>query len=65
MNFFRVPLNALVVIVLYKVGELNNATVFTICSLWLLVALLLQHQLKGMAAPAHSTKATTVEQGNL
>jgi len=48
MNFFRVPLNFLVVVVLVKVGELQNSTVFTICSLWLGGAFLLQNRFKSM-----------------
>lgn len=42
MNFFRIPLNALVVIVLIKVGSLENSTVFFICSAWLAAAWFLQ-----------------------
>jgi MFS family permease len=45
MNFFRIPLNALVVLVLIKVGSLNNSTVFLICSGWLAGAWVFQNWL--------------------
>jgi len=43
MNFFRIPLNALVVLVLLQVGNVENSTVFVICSFWLGGAWLLQN----------------------
>jgi len=49
MNFFRVPLNFLVVVVLVKVGSLSNSTVFLLCSLWLGLAFLLQNQLQRLS----------------
>lgn len=52
MNFFRVPLNFLVVVVLVKVGQLSNSTVFLLSTLWLGVAFLLQNQLKRLAISA-------------
>eukprot|EP01119_Soliformovum_irregulare_P011748 TRINITY_DN2976_c1_g1_i1.p1 TRINITY_DN2976_c1_g1~~TRINITY_DN2976_c1_g1_i1.p1 ORF type:complete len:430 (-),score=110.92 TRINITY_DN2976_c1_g1_i1:68-1357(-) len=42
-NFFRVPLNFLVVIVLVKVGDLENSTVFAITAIWLSLGWLLQN----------------------
>ena len=42
MNFFRIPLNLLVVLVLVKVGSLENHTVFMIIVSWLALAALLQ-----------------------
>jgi len=42
MNFFRIPLNGLVILVLFQVGNLDNSTVFIICSFWLGSAWLLQ-----------------------
>jgi len=45
MNFFRVGLNLLVVVVLVKVSALANATVFLICTIWLLLAFFLHIQL--------------------
>jgi len=45
MNFFRIPLNALVVLVLVKVGSLDNSTVFLICSGWLAGAWVFQNWL--------------------
>jgi len=41
MNFFRVPLNFLVVIVLLKVSYFANSTVFIVTTVWLLFALAL------------------------
>lgn len=41
MNIFRVPLNLLVVLVLWKVKFLANGTVFFICTGWLLLATVL------------------------
>lgn len=42
MNFFRIPLNFLVVLVLVKVGSLENQHVFAIIVLWLALASALQ-----------------------
>lgn len=66
MSFFRVPLNALVVLVLVKVtrkyfcfiklllqvGDLENSTVFIICALWLAIAWALQKWLQMKAVQA-------------
>jgi len=54
MNFFRVPLNFLVVIVLgtLKVVTVDNSVVFLVCSLWLGVALVLQTQLQRLSVSA-------------
>jgi MFS family permease len=41
MNFFRVPLNFLVVVVLRKVDAFSNQTVFAVCAAWLITALVL------------------------
>eukprot|EP01112_Ceratiomyxa_fruticulosa_P019946 TRINITY_DN6657_c0_g2_i1.p1 TRINITY_DN6657_c0_g2~~TRINITY_DN6657_c0_g2_i1.p1 ORF type:complete len:329 (+),score=48.01 TRINITY_DN6657_c0_g2_i1:787-1773(+) len=41
MNFFRIGLNFLVVVVLVKVSALSNSTVFLICSLWLMISFFL------------------------
>jgi len=57
MNFFRVPLNLLVVVVLVKVGRMENSTVFLLCSVWLVIAFTLQSFLRIMAAPS-STRST-------
>ena len=43
MNLFRVPLNFLVVFVLSQVGQLENSTVFVVCSLWLWIGFALMH----------------------
>lgn len=42
MNFFRIPLNCLVVVVLVKVGSLENQHVFGVIVLWLILAAALQ-----------------------
>ena len=42
MNFFRIPLNLLVVVVLVRVKALENHVVFAIIVVWLLCALSLQ-----------------------
>jgi MFS family permease len=59
MNFFRVPLNFLVVVVLMKVGSMDNSTVFLLCTIWLGSAFLLQSLLRGMAAPSHHSSSTS------
>lgn len=41
MNFFRVPLNFLVVVVLRKVDAFSNQTVFAVCAAWLISAFVL------------------------
>lgn len=51
MNFFRVPLNFLVVFLLYGVGELENSTVFFICAVWITIALALMIILSRKAGP--------------
>jgi len=60
MNFFRVPLNFLVVLVLVKVNDLNNSTVFIMCSMWLFIAFLLQNQLKRLAISATKDEDASV-----
>jgi len=42
MNFFRIPLNGLVVFILYNVGDLSTTQVFAFCSLFLSTALVCQ-----------------------
>jgi len=44
MNFFRAPLNFLVVIVLLKISKFANETVFAICSLWLTISFFLANR---------------------
>jgi MFS transporter, MFS domain-containing protein family, molybdate-anion transporter len=62
-NFFRVPLNFLVVVVLIKVGDFEVGTVFAICALWLTVAALLMQVFISLsaAAEASGSKATDDE----
>jgi len=42
MNFFRIPLNVLVVLILRYINVFENRTIFYICSLFLTIALILQ-----------------------
>jgi len=62
MNFFRVPLNFLVVVVLVKVGSLENSTVFLLCTLWLVIAFLLQNQFKKLAISASKEEDPQTQQ---
>jgi len=57
MNFFRLPMNFLVVVVLLNVQSLSNTTVFLVTFLWLAVATAGQHHLVGLkdAQQAQST----------
>jgi len=48
MNFFRVPLNLFVVVVLLKVSEFANNTIFVMCTVCLVGALILTKVLSGM-----------------
>jgi len=41
MNFFRVPLNFLVAVVLLEISNIDNSTVFAICGLWLFLSFML------------------------
>eukprot|EP00276_Gloeochaete_wittrockiana_P007245 CAMPEP_0184656712 /NCGR_PEP_ID=MMETSP0308-20130426/16700_1 /TAXON_ID=38269 /ORGANISM="Gloeochaete witrockiana, Strain SAG 46.84" /LENGTH=398 /DNA_ID=CAMNT_0027093957 /DNA_START=285 /DNA_END=1481 /DNA_ORIENTATION=- len=45
MNFFRVPLNLIVVLILLKTGDISTQTVFTCCTALLLAATLCQQRL--------------------
>jgi len=54
MNFFRIPLNGLVVIVLVKVDTLTNTTIFTICVAWLLSASILSFFLTSFKPPTET-----------
>lgn len=58
MNFFRVPLNLLVVIVLLKVSAFDNKTIFMFCTAWLLLALALARWFMGLTANIDRPKAT-------
>jgi MFS family permease len=48
MNFFRIPLNILVIIVLLKVNSLEYSTIFFICFLWLIISFFLTYKLKSI-----------------
>eukprot|EP01098_Paradermamoeba_levis_P007008 TRINITY_DN2912_c0_g1_i5.p1 TRINITY_DN2912_c0_g1~~TRINITY_DN2912_c0_g1_i5.p1 ORF type:complete len:450 (-),score=150.21 TRINITY_DN2912_c0_g1_i5:137-1486(-) len=48
MNFFRVPLNFLVVVVLLKIKTFQNATVFFLCGLWLTISFFLATWLRSL-----------------
>ncbi|KAJ0971092.1 hypothetical protein J5N97_019051 [Dioscorea zingiberensis] len=49
MNFFRIPLNIFVCIVLYNVNAFPMTVMFGMCSIFLFVAALLQRRLMGVA----------------
>ncbi|KAK9914548.1 hypothetical protein M0R45_038322 [Rubus argutus] len=49
MNFFRIPLNIFVCIVLYNVDAFPMTVMFGMCSIFLFVACLLQRRLMGIA----------------
>ena len=50
MNIFRVPLNAFVCVVLFNVGRLSTAAVFSVCVSMLLLCALLQVRLSRLLA---------------
>lgn len=53
MNFFRIPLNLFVCVVLYNVSMFPLAAMFCMCALFLLVALLAQRRLAALTAKLH------------
>ncbi len=55
MNFFRVPLNFLVCVVLLRVSHFQTSTVFLICTVWLGLAATLHSRF--LAMPAHVVAA--------
>jgi len=57
MNFFRIPLNAIVVLVLFNVGNLDTTLVFVFCSFFLFASSLCQQVLfnKVVASPIQTT----------
>jgi MFS transporter, MFS domain-containing protein family, molybdate-anion transporter len=63
-NFFRVPLNFLVVVVLVKVGDFETQTVFQVCALWLAVATGLMKVFNGMAEAEEGTQSKDLEDEN-
>uniref|UniRef100_A0A2N9FZ88 Major facilitator superfamily (MFS) profile domain-containing protein n=1 Tax=Fagus sylvatica TaxID=28930 RepID=A0A2N9FZ88_FAGSY len=56
MNFFRIPLNIFVCIVLYNVNAFPITIMFGMCSIFLFVAALLQRRLMVIADSQKSTK---------
>jgi len=50
MNFFRVPVNLFVVVVLLKVSSFHHSTIFIVCSSCLFVALILAQFFANMTA---------------
>lgn len=61
MNFFRIPLNLLVVLVLLRVSLFSNSTVFLICTGWLLLALIGQFQFSALASSYREKKTLQEE----
>jgi hypothetical protein len=49
MNFFRMPLNLFVCVVLYNVSDFPIANMFAMCSLFLLGAAVAQNRLHAVA----------------
>lgn len=45
MNLFRIPLNAMVVIVLFRAGQIADGTIYMFCASWLLLAAVATHLL--------------------
>ncbi|EFA75523.1 hypothetical protein PPL_11027 [Heterostelium album PN500] len=43
MNYFRVPLNFMVVVVLSNISSISTTNIFLVCTLWLSIALVLQN----------------------
>eukprot|EP00891_Asterochloris_glomerata_P001066 jgi/Astpho2/1066/e_gw1.00017.7.1_t len=60
INFFRIPLNAFVCVMLYNVSAFPLAMMFGICSLFLLLAAICQHLLAAIL-PAHVVKYSPVD----
>lgn len=56
MNFFRIPLNLFVCVVLYNVSAFEISTMFTMCAAFLGVAAFLQHRLLGLSKGGHNQR---------
>jgi hypothetical protein len=66
MNFFRIPLNMFVCIVLYNVSAFEISTMFTMCAAFLAVAALLQHRLLGLSKqPNQARRAIAGDEGEV
>uniref|UniRef100_A0A452YN22 Major facilitator superfamily (MFS) profile domain-containing protein n=1 Tax=Aegilops tauschii subsp. strangulata TaxID=200361 RepID=A0A452YN22_AEGTS len=57
MNFFRIPLNLFVCVVLYNVNAFPIAVMFGMCSIFLFIAAILQRRLMSVSDLHRSTKA--------
>ena len=57
MNFFRIPLNLFVCVVLYNVNAFPIAVMFGMCSIFLFIAAILQRRLMFVSDLHRSTKA--------
>lgn len=49
MNLFRVPLNAMVVLVLFRAGQISDQTIYAFCAIWLALAAVATHFLSQLA----------------
>nr|BAJ89044.1 predicted protein [Hordeum vulgare subsp. vulgare] len=58
MNFFRIPLNLFVCVVLYNVNAFPIAVMFGMCSIFLFIAAILQRRLMFVSDLHRATKAT-------
>ncbi|MFS8003312.1 putative molybdate-anion transporter, MFS transporter superfamily [Helianthus anomalus] len=61
MNFFRIPLNVFVCIVLYNVDAFPIAVMFGMCSAFLFLASMLQKRLAGVAERSRQDKVRELE----
>jgi MFS transporter, MFS domain-containing protein family, molybdate-anion transporter len=62
MNFFRMPLNVMVVTVLYNVAQMPQSTVFIICTVLLVTAAIVQHILIRRCEQVSPPKQTKKQQ---
>ncbi|XP_052196778.1 uncharacterized protein LOC127804059 [Diospyros lotus] len=63
MNFFRIPLNIFVCVVLYNVNAFPIAVMFGMCSIFLFVASILQRRLLAIAADKSKIENWTALEG--
>ncbi|KAB1205132.1 Molybdate-anion transporter [Morella rubra] len=64
MNFFRIPLNIFVCIVLYNVNAFPITVMFGMCSIFLIVACILQRRLMAITDKPRTVDWTTMKEGD-
>ena len=57
-NIFRIPLNLIVVVVLYNLGSISDDAIFATCAFLLAVAAVLQHVFYGMVCAEEARRNT-------